>query len=194
MSSILKALRKLEEDKVAMGEERVDIARDILKRSAQRPKARNLWPPVFLILLMCVIGTLIYFFLDQDGFSELRTESIEIRGAKQADISTINVVKKRSPDLVAAQKTSEKSGSAALDTPVDKKTEEPLVLRSDGSPFIQLSGIAYRQNPQERIAIVNDLPVMQGTMIEGVKVVKILPRQVVFEWKDQTFTLEIDKN
>ncbi|WP_020678021.1 hypothetical protein [Geopsychrobacter electrodiphilus] len=41
-----------------------------------------------------------------------------------------------------------------------KAHAQPQATRPDGMQFLKLTAIAYRANPAERIAIINDLPVM----------------------------------
>lgn len=47
-------------------------------------------------------------------------------------------------------------------------------------PELRVSEIHYQYDVKNRLAVVNDLPVMEGTIIEGVKVDRILPDRVRF--------------
>ncbi|MBE0599431.1 MAG: general secretion pathway protein GspB, partial [Desulfuromonadales bacterium] len=47
-------------------------------------------------------------------------------------------------------------------------------------PDLVVSGIVYLDDPEARLAVVNDLPVMLGTTIEGATVVEILSDRVRF--------------
>jgi general secretion pathway protein B len=76
--------------------------------------------------------------------------------------------------------------------PTQQYNAEPEALRPDGLPFLKLTGIAYREKSTERMAIINDLPVMQGTAIEGAQLVEILQDEVILKWKEKTFRLKIE--
>ncbi|WP_305040998.1 hypothetical protein [Geoalkalibacter sp.] len=52
-------------------------------------------------------------------------------------------------------------------------------------PELRVSEIHYQYDVKNRLAVVNDLPVMEGTIIEGVKVDRILPDRVRFALNGQ---------
>lgn len=194
MSSILKALRKLEEEKAALGEGGVDIARDILKRGPAGTQHSSLWRLVVPVLLGALLGAGgLFWFVP-------RPHSVP-----QVDVAKTSIPSREQNEIVPTTPTQPISESKPQDQPKiakparvepvpPKKAVEPILIESDGLPFLKLSGIAYRDKAEERIAIINDLPVMQGTSIEGATVVAIHPDSVELEWQGKKFEKHLNKN
>jgi hypothetical protein len=60
----------------------------------------------------------------------------------------------------------------------------------DGSlPRLKISGIVWHEQPAMRRAVINGSFASEGSQIEGVKVVEILPTRVRFSYKNQVFEL-----
>ena len=57
--------------------------------------------------------------------------------------------------------------------------------------YYAVSGIAYRTEREERLAVVNDLPVMEGTVVEGARVEEILADRVRFSSAGRSFEVEL---
>jgi hypothetical protein len=71
MSSILKALKKLEEEKAARQGQRVDITKDIFG-SAQQPAARSPWPVIAAGAAgVVVLGVVAYLFMARPGSRQI---------------------------------------------------------------------------------------------------------------------------
>ncbi len=201
MSSILKALRKLEEEKAALGEGGIDISRDILKRSASKQQPRNFWPFIsaLLFFLLIVVG---FFFWTKSGTSTgvLQTK-VEIKPAAIVVQQPVKVDLPTKPEVSATERiyvrpapeteSQTRQPPEATVTPFKVQTQ-PEALGQNGTPFLKLTGIAYRDKVTDRLAIINDLPVMQGTMIEGAQLVEILPDRVVLSWQGALFHLLIE--
>jgi general secretion pathway protein B len=202
MSSILKALRKLKEEKAALGEGGVDISRDILKRSANKQQPPNFWPflSAFLFFLLIVVG---FFFWTKSGTStdELQTK-VEINPAAIVVQPPVKVDLPTKPEVNASERiyvrpAPEKESQTrqppkATVAPLKVQTP-PEALRPNGAPLLKLTGIAYREEATARLAIINDLPVMQGTMIEGAQLVEIRSDRVVLSWQGALFHLLIEE-
>ena len=197
MSSILKALRKLEEEKAAVGEGNVDIAHDILKGSASRPTRSLLWPLVSLVLFTLVIGAGLYIWsvLPQrapvSGQTAALPAPVSVETRKPVRLPAPVTPRVETPAVVQPPAPDQPKNSApvTVSAPAAAPSKPPVVqaeasaFDAEGLPFLILTGIAYRENPAERIAIINDLPVMQGTAIEGAEVVEILADRVILKWK-----------
>ena len=63
----------------------------------------------------------------------------------------------------------------ALDVPAPPK---PLMLPANVN--LKVAEIFYQEDPANRMAVVNDLPVMVGTPVEGALVQEIRPDHVIF--------------
>jgi hypothetical protein len=75
--------------------------------------------------------------------------------------------------------------------PSRKSTETPASESAANPPSIKLSAIVWYENPSMRFAIVNDLKAVEGSLIEGVKVVEIHPTRVRFLHNNQYFEVSI---
>ncbi len=157
MSSILKALKKLESEKSQRDELSTAVASDILR--ASRKSSRK---PAILIISICVLvfavaaaGYYTAILLNTSAGRLDQPESYRTTGQ-----STVGAEKPTSAVSTPP------SGPAPVDLP-------------------RLSGIVYQDNPDSRLAIINDLPVMEGTLVEGYQVQMIYPDRVLL-LKDST--------
>lgn len=205
MSSILKALRKLEEEKSALGTGGVDIARDILKRSSSTGVHQQSWFILIAVFFGALLATAAGFWWFFSPAASVPPEPVLVAPTPppmvapaepvRPPVSVAEILVKVQPTSpkVPLQKT-ETPSTRVPQTPASTQTSSPLeptALNSAGLPFLKLSGIVYQKNPGERIAILNDLPVMRGTSIEGAEVVDIQPDKVVMLWHGQEFALRL---
>jgi len=58
----------------------------------------------------------------------------------------------------------------------------------------ELSGIIYQEDTANRMAIINDLPVMEGTLVEGFTVKAILPRKVIVSRDGEHYDLTLPQD
>jgi hypothetical protein len=58
-----------------------------------------------------------------------------------------------------------------------------------GQPRLKISGIVWHEQPAQRRAVINGTFAAEGSQIEGVKIVEILPTRVRFSYKNQVFEL-----
>jgi general secretion pathway protein B len=195
MSSILKALRKLESDKSALGEGSVDIGRDILKRSYQaseeRPRGTFLLVAAVAVAVAGVGGV---WLLGQDSSvadsPPVARQVVDAVPAAPPEPETsipptaidLPLPTSKPPTRSVAADIPEPSAVVAA-VPASQKTggslkavpPVPLVI-----PELQVEEIVYQAEPEARLAVVNDLPVMEGTTLDNVQVVEILPDRVRF--------------
>ena len=75
--------------------------------------------------------------------------------------------------------------------PSRKSTETPASESAANPPSLKLSAIVWYENPSMRFAIVNGLKAVEGSLIEGVKVVEIHPTRVRFLHNNQYFEVSI---
>lgn len=218
MSSILKALKRLEEDKAERLDVPVDIARDILR---QPRKTRHSAPRQLLVLavggVVVAAGAL---FLLYEWFSIKASEpmtkaeyvvmqpesppppAIAPVEAKPiippAVLSEPEIVEvQMAPPPVARPKEPVVRAAApaaratvAPKKPVPQASTKPVpaaTVEQAALPRLVVSGIAFQPEREARLAVVNDLPVMEGTLIEGAQVEEILADRVRFSWKGGNF-------
>lgn len=201
MSSILKALKKLEAEKARGQGGQVDLARDILRPSEVR-RANPLRLPL-LILGLILFGGLVGMAL----MSRVGENAPRIRPPQDPE-STVQTLP--NPPLAgSAHPTGLRAGvprepaaaPAATTVPavasplpaVEPRASAPASNRagspgnSASRPGLVVSGIVYQEDPDSRIAVINDLPTMSGTRIEGVLVEEIRPDSVIFNDAGERF-------
>lgn len=243
MSSILKALRKLEEERANRRESSLDIARDILRRPLTRRHRR----PMAAIVLGAA-GILLalgsgwgWFLLHQPQVLETEVARVDSLPAPESEPpsppvvapepvgrlsavsadsrvveevisnSAIPAVDGRTPPAETADPTSraasapiveERTSTAPAPTFEGAAPSEPLTnpeptpaakVMPAVSSGLRVSGIAFQEDPDSRLAIVNDLPVMRGTMIEDALVEEIFSDRVRFTREGQTFDIPLPR-
>ncbi len=221
MSSILKALRKLEEEKARREDGRVDIARDILRGS----RGRDLRPVGLLWFIAGVVllgaGLAIGVLLFWPGHSEQGPSPAlgmpELAPARERASNppptTFPPFSLAGPAPIAGQNRTRPDPDLNAPTPTAVPASRPGIPQTDPEPAtgkggahtpapaslepgvdrgLTLNGIAYQDDPAARLAIINGLPVMEGTLVEGALVEKILPDRVIISREGEATELRIE--
>lgn len=72
------------------------------------------------------------------------------------------------------------------------KLPEQAPVRSATTPSsLRISGIVWSEEPSRRIAVINGMTLNEGSIIEGAKVVEILPTRVRFFQNNQSFEIPL---
>jgi len=75
-----------------------------------------------------------------------------------------------------------------LEPPVaEQSVEKTPVITEIEFPALVIEEIVFHQDPASRLVIINELPVMVGTDIEGARVEEILPDRVKFSYQGKRF-------
>jgi general secretion pathway protein B len=205
MSSILKALRKLEDEKSDLGEGSVDLARDILKRSYEEHRSRPIWWLVALLtaVLLLVAGWRL-FFPSEDA----RQQKVLVVQPTEQTIQAVPVIDNAPPQQLQpvvvmpsrpAETAKKHTTTSVEQNPSVAAEEQPgppiaAVVTSIVIPDLIIEEIVFVADPSARLAVINDLPVMQGTDIEGARVVEILSDRVRFEFQGVRFDKFMNQN
>jgi len=202
MSSILKALHRLEEDKSLIGEGNVDIAHDILKRrydDAPTGNSRKLiWGGGGLAVIFFLVVIWGYRPDPPDLLSSLPTlTTSKIPGQKIIESTPPGEVGEREIQKIVSsenqqltKKTTDVRKPKLQFGPVaEAKRSSPLITKTPAMtvPNLEVSRIIDNPKPEARLAIVNDLPVMVATDIDGAKVIEILSDRVRFSFQGEEF-------
>jgi len=189
MSTILKALKKLEERKASEGKRRGDIAWDILREGDRHERPVRLsssWLIITVALALSLVMVLWWIYP-----SPRVDSSAEVSGVVKV-APTVPTAQPRSIPVPTAHRDPAEVSPASH---TDKVQPVPLAATQPSSPPVGVplvvSGIAFQDAPEARMAIVNDLPVMVGTVIEEVVVERIEEQQVVFSRQGQLFTVSL---
>ncbi|ORJ63599.1 general secretion pathway protein GspB [Geothermobacter hydrogeniphilus] len=172
MSSILKALKKLEEEKNRRQQGKVDIATDILRATGRSGKRNWLMPLILIVLVLG--GTLGGMFVARMFLPEAMRQPVQTPPVQTPPVQT-------PPVQTQPAQSQPAQSQPAQSQPADRFEHPRLVV----------SGIAYQSNAENRMAVVNDLPVLAGTTVAGVEVVEILPDKVVFRFKGKQFSVPL---
>lgn len=215
MSSILKALRRLEEERARKSPVAPEIAANLLRRGAQRRQMPLwVWPTVITVVALTLASL----------FWALRPPPVKIENASQvlapppppAKISSASsagpgdvviieeVMDQRRPVLLSSPLS-----SVAVPTPLPARVNltlpslEPAVktaettmkpavtsLQERQSPVI--SAIAWQEESSARMAVVDGLPVMTGEMVGTAKVQEIRRDRILFLEEGRLFMVRID--
>ncbi|RMF47146.1 MAG: hypothetical protein D6751_03410 [Deltaproteobacteria bacterium] len=182
MSSILKALKKLEEDKVRSGEVRVDIAADILRgRTREKHHRPRGWFIVLMCIFMIAIAGAAWLWLNPPTADQVPAPGGHSAPSTMAEQAAVpSTEQQRSlPGPPSRPTEGPTRQMAAVPEPT---AVPPLETLPDDKPLpeLQLSGIVFQADPASRMAIVNDLPVMTGGVVDGWVLERIDADQVHF--------------
>lgn len=164
MSSILKALKKLESEKSQRDQLSTAVASDIL-RSSRQGRVRSISLIITVLIVAVVLIALSGYFFATYLFEAEQAKSV---------VAAPQVV--RLPDAPAANR-------------------DVALLKSDVAANLpELSGIVYQEGADNRLAIINDLPVMEGTLVEGFLIKSIFPHKVVISRDGVSYDLRLREN
>jgi general secretion pathway protein B len=190
MSSILKALRKLEEDKSATGQGSADIARNILKRRAEDFPDPTNWLLIgsagLLLMLLAAVGWSTWPEKPPGVTAVPQPTSPVSHGAGQTQA--------RGPAAAPAVGGSLGLAESPQRFPAAKSDLPVAALPVMVIPDLLVSQIIDNPQLKTRLAIINDLPVMEETLIEGAKVIEILSDRVLFSYQGFEFVMFVRKN
>jgi general secretion pathway protein B len=211
VSSILKALRKLEEEKSRSREGTPDIARDILKRGPRR-KAFPWMTFASVAVLVLAFALTGYILMGKSEFPEPpQAQAIHEMPPAQSPAPAVSSSEQKNalqdvsapaPPTAAARKTPTKVPAGPAWSAEPKAAPEPVKTAPaprpaakeivDPLPALTLTGIAFQEDRESRLAVINDLPVMEGTVIAGARVVEISEDRVRFNYSGRSFDVLLD--
>lgn len=233
MSSILRALKKLDEDSMSRepetSEQKQKIKmRQMVTRRARSPRVTN--RILFIVLAVLLVGAAALIFMNS-----ITSNKKPMMAKKQDDTpkkpvlthlpkqppSLKKELKKESPGELkppaASGEKSKPSTNAAFpvsgqpaqpDTSRVKETIQPaadqkLATQSTNQqqlrkppehPDFILKGVLWSDNPERRVALINDRYLKEGdNVIDGVTVVKIERKSVVLQSGEKKWTLSVKK-
>ncbi len=210
MSSILKALKKLEEETPRYGESQ-PYPVDVKKTVENGVNKKQRYYKVFLILFSAIIIVSASLFLltrQTTSKGKISPASVAVvRKAIPARPKKENVKIVSVPDLKPRKKRAKPSdrikkkenlpGSRQVKIPASRKvikeksyqgnrtktksSRSALPFKSAGSSGLKLQAIAWSSDSKDRIAVVNGRILREGSSIEGVLIIKIDKNDVSFQ-------------
>lgn len=192
MSSILKALKKLEDEFPRKNEsptwsQNIDTKRTIKKRAQRFLYSHNI-TGLLLGTIIVIFG--IWFFTTSVPLSDHESGKIDIQKPNHV-ADKINIIPKPKQKKMAAsgkpQKSTIKTQAKSKPLPLkkaglkkdktvnpDKKKEpETPALLSPKNSSLKLQAISWAQDPKKRIAVINGMIVREGDTVEGYSLSRI---------------------
>lgn len=222
MSSILEALKKLEEEKAARRGGGGNIAGKVTA-AGRRPRQKPGWHLPAGMAAVAVAAVLVTYAV-MGGFSPRPGETVSPGGIKPASAPpTIPAPLPAAPDgrgaaPAAVLPLSTQQGAftapatarahpapvTAMRQPAPPPSSEKLVPAEQTAasaqpaagaqlPAFTVSGIAWQKDSASRLAVVNGVSVAEGNMIEGAQVREILPDRVLFSLNRTEFEVSLGK-
>ncbi|HLO24496.1 MAG TPA: general secretion pathway protein GspB [Geobacteraceae bacterium] len=215
MSSILEALKKLEDEKAARRGGAGNLAGKVAK-GGHRPRRVPAWLIPGSMLAVAVVSVLITY-LAMSGGSPHRSEPPAAKKAPEgaqtpdsllspAGIPVTEPLKPRELQQPSQKNRQRTAGAAAGNharvpesavKAEDRASSTPAIKPADSAgaslPTMSVSGIAWQKDNAFRMAVVNDVPVREGGTVEGATVTEILPDRVRFSFKGKEFEASLEK-
>jgi general secretion pathway protein B len=211
MSSILEALKKLEDEKAARQSGAGHIAGKVVK-SGRRAKQHPKWMLPAGMAAVAAVAVLATYILmggistrsgnPQPAPSVQRQPESGLtlqRPAPTATTAAIPAGRKRSLPHSPATSPAMEAPAPAAATRLPQEgaafqvkpapSLQPAV--TPGLPVLQVTGIGWQKDNANRLAIVNGRPVVAGNVVEGAKVEEILPDRVRFSINDRSFEIAV---
>jgi len=238
MSSILKALKRLEQQKMVRKDADHDIAW-VVRGDDYRPEKKRLWPMLVSLVAVAFLAVLsTYWFMG--GFHGAPRDSLSRPGEEARSLSGISPVTVLAPPQPSRPDTPPVSTHdsatvppVVVNGPAEKalrRSTAELPLKRDREsgegqaiapsrfpqsqaalpprpesvpasqtakpslPTLKVTGIAGEKDSPVHLAIVNGTSVVEGSMVNGVKVEKILPDRVRFTFENRSFDVPLDRD
>lgn len=223
MSSILKALKKLEHDKAVKKPETFRIDADILRGGSHRRSFSVGALLASIAVFACGVGAT-YFFMKSSlpvqtvltSKSEIRSEPSLTNTPPEVPAPTLPVSESplpaehlsRQPAKPApvADNKPEHSGQSAgnqsqraeivprtVPPPESKPVTSSAPLVTTKPETLKVEGIAFQDGGTDSVAVVNGAAVSKGSVIEGARVEEILKDRVKFSRGSEKFEIILDK-
>ena len=218
MSSILEALKKLEDEKAARRGGTGNLAGKVAK-TGRRPRQAPAWLVPGGMLAVAVVSVLVTY-LAVTGISSRRIESAPAKKppvvSPAPDILSppvgAAVTDELKPSRPHPPPEKKSKGAAKVlpgatagnrvilpkpygipGAPASVASEKSAPESSVPTPTMTVSGIAWQKDNAFRMAVVNGSPVREGGTAEGATVKEILPDRVRFSFNGKEFEVSMEK-
>lgn len=218
MSSILKALKKLEHEKTVRVPHSLKIDTDILTTV---DSSRGFSPYSLALLFLLVFGggaaVALYFIKGTKAPQETVTSRpVTAANTLQAKVPPPAIKTETPPaEIVVVPARKEPSGeasraqhnkAAAAVKPagaIDKKTTRTAAsgqseVQKEAAPAavpsLRVNGIAFQNSGADSMAIVNGIPVSSGSVIEGITVEEVRKDRVLFQRNGEKFEIMLGQS
>jgi general secretion pathway protein B len=219
MSLILDALKKLEQEKAARRDGTVNIAAEILRPDRLYPKnkrialftvaagAAGLAAIAVLALMGGSDGLMRYFtptpaippaapqmvtpVIAPPAQSPQKPEEPSVTRSRTV-IENVEVRSSAKPTETRASQPPAVSRTQPADKAAQKTADTPERFSDESFPSLKVSGIVWQEERSARRAFVNGIIAIEGTVIDGARVIEIYPTRVRFSRGGKSFEAKIE--
>lgn len=203
MSSILKALKKVEDDKNIRRPDELKIDADILRADNFPRFSSSSIIAASLLLMACGAGAT-YLYMNRHAAPMTpptgTTASVSppapppaltdvrknIAPERPAGRQALSPAKKTSATVKSAKPVTKKSPDRAISKTIPP-TSPPAPAKS--IPALRVNGIAFDSNAADSMAIINGVAVTKGAVIEGATVAEVMKDRVLFHYGGEPFEI-----
>jgi general secretion pathway protein B len=217
MSLILDALKKLDREKAAKRHGTMDIASGILRQ--ERTRRRRIIVPVAAVLFTAIAAAVVtYHWTGVPSLTPVAVQTapavpapaVQAAPALQPVAPVVKQEPATEPKPVPAAEPARKQITAtpppAAEAPraaersrarspaamePARATAKGVDASSSGRSRLKVSGIVWQEERSARRAFVNDVPVREGDVVQGAKVVEIHAGHVRFSRGDEFFEVRL---
>jgi general secretion pathway protein B len=213
MSSILKALKKVENDKKVCKPEQLGIDARILQERSSARLSRSTLILFATALFVCGGGaTYLYMKHNAEGLNKPQSQSSRTESISPSSYS-VNIppaIKDSTPHITppTPNETQLSSNPIKISRPVQpqrqveiapapesKSASVPTVPAvSSSRPTLTVNGIAFQEGSNDNMAIINGVAMANGAVIEGVKIEDIQKDRVRFSQHGEQFEILLNKS
>lgn len=221
MSSILRALKKLDEEAMPLedqtGEPKSNL-RQMVNRRARGPRFKNriLYISLAVVAMIVVAAAAALIFLqpapepELDPSAEKKAEALTTIPAETADPEPqqqLQTTEKQPVQQVAiAERKPEPAPQVVEQKPIPKPTPRPTIHSINPTivkpnvkpevkqprPQLKLHGILWSDNKDRRVALIGERYLKEGDTINGATIVKIEKKSVTLQKGDDTWTIRVN--
>lgn len=201
MSSILKALKKVEQEKTSRIPGLLKIDSDIL-RTVDSPRRSSSYTSMLLLLVFGGGAAAAFYFMKGPKAPPAPNDSTPVVTIKAVPTPTAapeviqEVVPAKAEDVTArkvptARAVDSANSDKSKKTDIAAKRELPAVT---AVPALRVNGIAFQNSAADSMAIVNGTAVSNGSIFEGVTVEEIRKDRVLFQYNGEKFEIQLGQS
>lgn len=212
MSSILKALRRLEEERARKSHAAPEIAASLLRSGVRRRSPSPwIWPAV-ITAVAALAAALLWSWRPAPLANQIVTPiaspptiSRAVTAGRGGEIIIEEVMDQRRPVLLPPVHSQVVSVPAPLPVEINQPPQgaetgisTPSKTNKPATAFIEkrqnpvVSAIAWQEDSSARMAVVDGLPVMTGESVGTARVQEILRDHILFTEAGMLFTVYVD--
>ncbi len=198
MSSILTALKKLEDENMARKSAPHRIDAEIL-RSCSSKRISTFRGILLAMILFSGGGGATYLYLKNNSRPPQAPAEAPHTNSPSITLTTPPMpIERILTEHIVAAKTDEhvkhNSAVSSKKTPYPQKLQPtPKILTKPRLPTLKVNGIAF-QDGSDSVAVVNNIPVSKGSVIEGIRVDEIWRDRVQFSNGEEKFDIYLGKS